>query len=400
MNKIILFVITFLGVQVAFSQSKYEKDFEFFWNMLNKEYAYFDVKETNWQKVKDLYLPRIKKITKDWEFTYTIELIKYELYDSHVGLNRNLPFSFRLIPNDTDTWIQYKNGKYIVVDIRDEYQIVNSGLKIGSQLISVNGVDIQELVAKNLPAAIDNSTDEIKGYVANLLFAGRHNEPRDIKVLFEGKEQTFKLNKATPIKQNSQLLSSKKLNKNIGYIRINNSLMNNNLIKDFIETVDNFKDTEAIIVDLRNTHSGGNTTVAKGIMGKFITETMPYQVHELVYEERAYGVKRKYIELLSPLVNPYLKPVYVLVGRWTGSVGEAIAQGFSSIPTAKVIGTEMAKLLGAIRCEVLPETKLSICFPFEKLYHVNGTPREQFIPEIKTNTSFETYKKVLQILDE
>ncbi|CAL2093621.1 Peptidase [Tenacibaculum sp. 190524A05c] len=400
MRKRILLLLISTFTLACFSQSKYERDFHVFWEMMDKEYAYFDKKETDWQKVKELYEPRAKKITKDWEFTYLIELIKYELYDSHVGLNRNVPFSFRLIPNDTDAWIVYKNGKYIISDLRSGYRIIDSGIKIGSELIGINDKKIEDLVQKNLPATVKSINDEIRSYIANLLFAGRHNEPRKVTVSYKGNKSTFELEKATRIEQNSGLLYSEIIDGNIGYIKINNTLMENGLITEFIQKVDEFSDTKSIIIDLRDTHSGGNTTVAKAIMGKFITETMPYQIHELVYDERQYGIKRKYIELLSPLSKPYTNPVYVLVGRWTGSVGEAIAQGFSSISSAKVVGTEMAKLLGAIRCEVLPETKLSICFPFEKLYSSKGIPREDFIPEIKTNTSIETYKKVRELLNE
>ena len=103
---------------------------------------------------------------------------------------------------------------------------------------------------------------------------------------------------------------------------------------------------------------------------------------------------------MSPLKNPYSKPVYVLVSRWTGSVGEAIAQGFSNMDKATVIGTSMARLLGAIKCVTLPDSGLNVCFPFEKLYNIDGTPREDFQPDIQTRNYKQTFQKTLELIRE
>ncbi|WP_159950622.1 S41 family peptidase [Polaribacter septentrionalilitoris] len=390
-----LFVMQVFFVQ---AQSKYQQDFNFFWETINIEYAYFDAKQTNWKNVKEVYKKKLASIKEDWEFTYLIELMKHELYDPHFTLNRNLAFSFRLIPNDLDAHITVKNNKYYIDDIRQDYKITESILKIGDEILKVNGEDLEVILKRNYPESIKNPNDEVKEYFANLIFTGRHNEPRNITVRQNGNIKTVALEKATAIVKSNKLLEFTTLKNNIGYIKINNSLGNNNVIKQFPKAVDQLQNTKAIIIDLRNTHSGGNTDVAKAIMGKFIQKEIPYQIHERVGLEREFGIKRKYIEILSPLKKPYLKPVYVLVSRWTGSVGEAIGQGFSNISTATVVGTKMAQLLGAINCRTLQNSKLRYCYPFEKLYSTSEIPREDFKPQIQTKNYKETYLKVMQII--
>lgn len=399
MKRTFLILVSFVVLN-GNSQNKYQEDFDYFWNLVNAQYAYFDVKQTDWDEVKLIYNKRVESIKEDWEFIHLIELMKHELYDPHFSLNKNVAFSFRLIPNDLDAYIQVKNDRFYVKDIRQEHTITNFDINVGDEIVAVNGNDMTDVLRWNLPASIKDPNDEVKEYFANLIFAGKHNQPRNIKVSRNGKTINLELPKATLKKKSPSILDFEVLSGNVGYIKINNSLGNNNMIKEFPKTVDKLEGTKAIIIDLRNTHGGGNAEVAKSIMGKFIKEMIPYQVHERVGLEREFGIKRKFIELLSPLENPYLKPVYILVGRWTGSVGEAIAQGFSEIKTAKVVGTEMAKLLGAITCNKLPVSRINVCFPFEKLYHVNGTPRENFIPEIYTNTSKEAYKKALELANE
>jgi len=49
---------------------------------------------------------------------------------------------------------------------------------------------------------------------------------------------------------------------------------------------------------------------------------------------------------------------------------------------ATLVGTEMAGLNGALQTVELPNTKIRFSFPFEKIFHINGQPRENFKPSI------------------
>jgi C-terminal processing protease CtpA/Prc len=143
------------------------------------------------------------------------------------------------------------------------------------------------------------------------------------------------------------------------------------------------RDTRALVLDLRDTPSGGNTTVARGIMGRLVSQVRPYQVHELPSEERLYGIRRIWAEQVAPR-GPftYDRPVAVLVGRWTGSMGEGLAMALDGMERATVVGTPMAGLLGATYGITLPRTGWSVRVPAERLYHLDGTPRENFVPSV------------------
>jgi C-terminal processing protease CtpA/Prc len=141
-----------------------------------------------------------------------------------------------------------------------------------------------------------------------------------------------------------------------------------------------------LILDLRNTPSGGNTTVARGIMGRFIRRDMPYQKHSIPAEERQYGTKRSWIELVSPRGEfAYRARVVVLVDHWTGSMGEGITIGMDGMKRATIVGTEMARLVGATSGIRLPNTGIGATYPTEKLFHINGSPREKFVTTVQTN---------------
>jgi carboxyl-terminal processing protease len=72
--------------------------------------------------------------------------------------------------------------------------------------------------------------------------------------------------------------------------------------------------------------------------------------------------------------------VAVLVGRWTGSMGEGMAIGFDGLKRGRVYGTEMAQLAGGIEGFPLPGSGYSVRFPTYNLMHVNGTDRHEWKP--------------------
>ena len=81
----------------------------------------------------------------------------------------------------------------------------------------------------------------------------------------------------------------------------------------------------------------------------------------------------------APCVNAKL---VVLVDHWTGSMGEGIAIGFDALHRAAIVGTAMAGLRGGTDEFTLPNSKIPVHFPVERLYRVNGAPRETFTPAL------------------
>ncbi|CAM5535288.1 S41 family peptidase [Sphingobium scionense] len=167
----------------------------------------------------------------------------------------------------------------------------------------------------------------------------------------------------------------------LGIIRINNSLGEQKLIAEFANALASLTDTKTLLIDLRNTPSGGNTSVARGIMGHFIDHDRPYQMHVIPYETRVLGPARKFIEFVEPFGARYPGKVYVAGGRWTGSMGEGLMIGFDAIG-ATTIGSDLAHLLGALSNETIEGSSAKVDLGTEQLFTVNGLPREAYHPQI------------------
>ncbi|WP_207435669.1 S41 family peptidase [Sabulibacter ruber] len=389
----LLFVLPFtFGQSKTFTRDQYQEDFLFFWKTIGEDYAYFDKKQTDWNKVKDLYLRQLDTVSTNRQFVSLLERAFHEIYDHHASLNTNTNFSPRLVPSGTDLWAEFVNGKPIVLEVRRGLGAEKVGMQAGMEVVSVNDVPVQAALSPFLGKSLKTVDVEAKNYALRTLLAGNHVQPRKITVQENGKLRTFYPDAPQMLLEDIQYPSkveARELN-GIGYIKINNCLFDNSLIPAFDSVLNTLTNTKALVLDLRETPSGGNTTVARAILGRFITKDEYYQKHELTAEERQYGVKRSWVEIASPRGNVYRKPLAVLVGHWTGSVGEGITIAFDGMKRGTIIGSRLAGLSGAIYSYQLPNTRLGFSFPVEKLFHVNGSPRENYSPAMLVDLTKES----------
>ncbi|MGH1516643.1 S41 family peptidase [Chryseobacterium sp. JK1] len=387
-----LLAVLLLFGNLSFAQNQYQKDFQEFWSDINEHYAYLDQQHINWKEVKKIYEPQTEKISSREEFIHFLEKVLNELYNGHSSLNTNLNTSNRLVPSGSDLYIEKNGTQYFIKDLRKGFGSDLAGLQIGMEVTKFNGKPIDPQLKQFSPKFTNKYNQKMQQYAIDMLFAGTHNEKREITAVINGKEKTF-----SPVTygNSDQLLYSKVMNPQTAYIKINNSLGNNQLIAEFDKTLDGFLLYKNLIIDLTETPGGGNSTVARAIMGRFTDKQLPYQTHE--FTEKEYQTLRHWTEYVSPRKEIFKGNLYILVSHWTGSMGEGIAIGFDGMNRATVIGTQMAGLLGAISSFQMSETKIGFQFPAERLYHINGTPREDYIPAILTQNMEDTFQKAREI---
>ena len=401
-NKIVFssIAIFLLTAVTSFKQkSQFGDDFLEFWTDVKDNYAYFGKKHTAWDKVKTVYLPQAENAKNKNELITIFETALEELYDNHFSLNTNLKSSTRLVPTGLDIWAEWINGKPIVTEVRKGFSADKAGVKNGMEIISLNGLPVEQAVNKRIGKCITRIDTEVKNYALRQLLAGTYLTQRVIVVKQNGKTTTINLDEAngnlTDTYKYNSLLDFKTLENNIGYIKFNNSLGQTDVIQLFDSALFQLKNTRALIIDLRETPSGGNSIVARGIMGRFITIEMPYQKHALPNEEKEFKIKRSWFEIVSPRGSfAYDKQVVILVNHWTGSMGEGISIGFDALGKAIITGTKMAGLNGAINSFQTAGTKIPYNFPTEQLYHINGTPREIFNPTHHIDLTNSRYKQI------
>ena len=384
----ILFALGITGLPSAVGQSLgqdgFNQDFNHAWESITSTYGYFDAKATSWSDVPRLYESDLRRVTTREEFIGLLERVLDELYDSHTQLTVNTLTSPRLVPSGTDLWAEWRGGQAVITEVRADSDAQRAGLKPNTVIVAINGTAIADAVELRLGRAYPHSVVAARDWALRAVLAGHHNESRFLQVREGVTTRTIELPARDQVGTSAPtLVSHSELRPGIGTIRFNDSLGNNATVEAFDRALAELRAARALIIDLRNTPSGGNSSVARGILGRFVSRELPYQKHVLVSEERETGVQRSWLELVSPRGEfVYRQPVAVLVDHWTGSMGEGLAIGFDATQSGMVIGTPMAGLAGATYLVTLPHTGIGMNVPAERLYHVDGTPREAFQPRI------------------
>lgn len=368
----------------AQTHDEFRQDFDTAWRAASARYAYFDAKATSWADVPKLYADDLQRVSTRDGLVALLEEVLNELYDSHAQLNVNLANSPRLVPSGTDLWAQWRRGEATITDVRADSDAQRAGIRPGDVVVSIANTPIADAVDARLGRSYSHSVPAARDWALRAVLAGRHGVRRLMQLRQGNLIRTVELSARDQFDvRNAAPVSHSRVAARIGYVRVNDSLGDDATIQAFDRALDDLGDTRALILDLRNTPSGGNSVVAKGILGRFVSRDLPYQRHVLPSEERDTGIRRSWLELVSPRgASAYRRPVAVLVGHWTGSMGEGLAIGFDATRSGTVVGTEMAGLLGATDPIVLPHTGIGMNLPTERLYHVNGTPREAFRPGV------------------
>ena len=383
MKNLILTFLIVLSFSCDHSQEKeinhaqIKEDFNEILSNLSQNYIYLQEKGIDLNCIREYYREQIHKIKTEEQTVLFFEYLLDEFYDSHLILNTNRNSSFRLF---SPIYATIKKGKLIVSNVwKTQIESLEQNI-VGAELLKINGIDFNKAIEQFPTHCNDKSSEKVKEWIVNKILAGRYNQPRILTLKLDNKKTIeFDLNKLK-LKQTSELLTSSTKN-DIGIITINNSLGNNNLIKEFDNALDKLMNTKGLIIDLRNTVDGGNSYVARGIMSRFINEPKPYQKH-LTTEK--YGgnptIAKSWVEYVSPRKEQYKNPVVILVSRWTGSMGEGLAIGFEGMKRAEIVGTEMERLAGEMSGFSFKNQNFGYRLSTAKLFHINGTQREKYLP--------------------
>ncbi len=372
-----------IHAQETLSSRQYTADFDSLWSTLRTNYAYFDKKQTDWQKVRDVYRPRVAGVRSKREFVSLLEAVLDELYDPHTHLKVNTASSFRIVPTGLDVWAEWQHDKPVITELRRGFSAEQAGLKVGMEIVSVNGIPIEEAVERQVGKCLKRSDPAVRDWALRKLLAGTHDGKRFFEAKdLDGAKRRFELDLPGQLKvddnRNLPQVESKLLKDGIAYIAIHD-LGAVEVVAGFDSALEELKSSRGMIIDLRETPSGGNTSVAEPILGRLIAQRMGYQRIIPLH-------KKSWIREVSPRGKwSYKAPMVVLVDHWTGSMGEGMAIGLDAMKRATIVGTHMAGLNGAVHDLELPNTKFRLSYAAEKLEHMNGTPREDFMPPVAVN---------------
>lgn len=386
MRRLVAFAIVpaaFMLVAAAeLKPADYAADARSIETIVNAQYAYLDRFAGGRMPMTDKLRAEASAVSTPRELVRYSERALALLADHHAITGSSTKESWAVVPSYSDLWIERKGPDYVIEQVRADTPASQVGIRAGDRLVSIGGVPTAAAVSAFWADLGATGGGDRDGYAARVLAAGRRDRQRELVVQSDGAAPRAVVLPNLYYRDllDRPVLTGSEEGKNF-VIRIHDSLGNSATVPAFDRVMARSNPGQRVVIDLTDTPGGGNTTVARAMLGWFVDKPTFYQIHRLPVEERDTGIARQWVEQVLPRAGKrHRGPVTVRVGRWTGSMGEGLAIGFNAIG-ARVEGSRMAGLLGAIYDHRLERSGQVIKIPTERLYAVDGTPREQFVPK-------------------
>ena len=299
------------------------ENFQVFWHTFNKHYAFFDLRNVDWQQLYDDSINIVQQLDQTPESQEVLFGIMSQLI---LSLDRDGHSS---------------------LSIEDEDNPENS---IEVSALSLRGLErrlLTEFQSRYSDAellALFNEQSEIESFEDFVEFAYARftddiiTEHREI-ILSYMVEGSYHIAAAGNIRWG-------KLENNIGYLEISDmaefTTNPDATPEDILQALDSamnqamldLKTTQALVIDVR-LNGGGIDKVSYLIAQRFFDE------ERLVFTKKARNGNTFVNEveiILSPVTDSYIKPVYLLIGPATVSAAEVFTSAMTELPHVKTIG--------------------------------------------------------------
>lgn len=353
----------------------FAQDFDEFWTTLRDRYCFFSEKQTDWDRVRRLYRPLAVAAANRDAFAEVLAEAAFELYDPHTGV-ADMPQG---TPRGalSDIVVGYVDGDVRVVALKDGEAAASHGLMRDDIFETVNGQPIALALQSRMPRCLAGPDDQATLFAAGRAVAGLRGESRRYRIRRPG---TGSLDLIIPATQRPAVpdVDWRRLEDGVGVIVIR-SFADDAVTQAFNAALAELRDCPALILDVRG-NGGGDTAVARPIMGRFIRQPAPYA---RMRRREGQGLSAPWTETVDP-TGPFTfeGPVAVVVDRWSGSMAEGFPMGMRSLGRGSIVGSRMMGLGAAVFPLRLDRTGIDAQYSAEPVYDARGEPRWLLRPDV------------------
>ncbi|MCB9450838.1 MAG: hypothetical protein H6672_05330 [Anaerolineaceae bacterium] len=144
--------------QVDFSDLSYTDAFDAMVDMFRKEYAYTDYKHIDWDALWQEYRPRFVEADANQDsqaYVLALRDFYWQIPDGHMRFPLTQQ-TIDLFTQETDGGLgiamsELDDGRVIVDYLGDGTPAANAGIELGAEILAINGLAIQEVIANNVP---------------------------------------------------------------------------------------------------------------------------------------------------------------------------------------------------------------------------------------------------------
>jgi carboxyl-terminal processing protease len=317
--------------------------FEIVWRTIRDKHFDPNFNGVDWDKVHDVYAPRVARVKSDKEFYELLQAMLGELHQSHFVV---LPPEFTHRPETKDRpeagigiGIRVINDEAVIWRVLPDTPAARADLKPGFVIKEIDGQTVEQLAApilkrmespSGLRASLTGVLDERllgdPGASVGLVYLDERDQKHEVAI---GREQ-LRGEMSPPVGNFPSLFiefDAKRLAGGIGYLRFN--FFHPVLNQRIRAAVRSMTDAPGIIIDLRG-NPGGFDGVGQGLAGLLLDKQTNLGMSRMRQGYENY--------VAYPQKNPYKGPVVILVDCMSGSASESFSGGMQATGRAVVIG--------------------------------------------------------------
>jgi carboxyl-terminal processing protease len=357
--------------------------FEMVWKTVNDTFFDRTFNGVDWQAMHEKYLPLAKSTAGKDDYYKMLNGMLQELHLSHfkvitpdriITLDSNQSQATTGTTGLTFKWVE---NQLLVARVKKDSPAERAEIRPGFAVVSIDGQTSEAIYANYLKENVNFRYREELARIrsASSVLGGKPETNVKLELLGAKNEKlNYELTRE-PQKQTGTLeFESKKLAGNIGYIKFNSFF--GDLLPKAEAALDEFKDSKALIIDLRG-NPGGAGDLGSSLASYLNEESGSLGNLKFRYSEQPFsydGAKAK----------AYRGRVIVLVDEGTASTSEIFAGGLQTNKRAVVIGSPSAGAVLASLVKLLP-TRAALQYVVSGYNLPNGNSLEGrgVIPDIE-----------------
>jgi C-terminal processing protease CtpA/Prc len=356
------------------------RDFDALWAAIDRDYAYLE-RGHDWRGARERWRPRAAQARTREALVAALEGALAELNDEHVTLDAHLPGSARPVPMATDLWAHWEGKDAVVAAVRAGSVADVAGAVPGMRVLAIHGTPVDQAVRKLLRRS-RQADPRARDWALRRLLAGPWSGALALDVSIGGRARRLEIAREDARPAGTPPLIARRIGEDraLAYLRVKDNLGEPGLVQHFDAALQQMRASRGLILDLRETQSGGSPEVARALLGRFITAESPWIVRVPRAGPGATDAPAERVLPRGPFA--YAGRTLVLVDRWTAGEAESLAVGLEAAARATLVGTPMAGLRGQARELRLPASGIVLRYPALRVFHANGTPREVVRPAV------------------
>jgi C-terminal processing protease CtpA/Prc len=332
-------------------------------------------KELDWERMLELYLPRIMAAKTDEEYVTVLKEAVALLRDGHSAVQGG---------GATDrppVLVKPVEGRPVVTALAEIPELKTKGVAPGMELIAVDGTTVPQRLKQIYPTVFASTAQSREVVAFRRLLEGPPNSiARAVFRDLDGKEVEVELRRdemtapAKALPWRPPVLEWRQLGEGIVYMALN-SFGSASIVKRFDEEFDKLAGARGLILDLRN-NGGGSTSYGDQIIGRFIRpgerlKGSLWKTREYRPAFRAWGKPEEWYEGahddVTARATPYLGPIMVLLGSDTFSAAEDFVATLKSSKRATLVGSPTGGSTGQPLSVPLYRAFARICTKWDRL---------------------------------